>query len=181
MAQISLNELIGTVSPSYPENIAGPFREELTQAGFVQLTTPAEVEQAIKRKDGKIVLMVLNSVCGCAAKAARPGVLLSLFNQVIPHSLVTIFAGMEKEAVAYFRQNFLTVITPSSPNIAVFKDGELLTLLQRHQIEGKSAGEIADELIKTFNKECNKQNTSEAISEMRSHFMGRYQVDPLGS
>jgi len=181
MAQISLNALMGTVSPSYPEDMATPFREELTQAGFEQLTTAEEVEQALNKKDGKIVLAMLNSVCGCAARAARPGVLLSLFNDVVPDSLVTIFAGMEKEAVAYFRQNFLPGITPSSPNIAVFKDGEIIALLQRPQIEGKSAGEIADELIKTFNKECNKKNTSKAISEMRSHFIARFQVDPLGA
>jgi len=179
MAQISLNALMGTVSPSYPEDLAAPFREELIQAGFEQLTTPGEVDQALNKKDGKTVLAVLNSVCGCAARAARPGVLLSLFNEVVPDNLVTIFAGMEKEAVAYFRQHFLTGITPSSPNIALFKDGELIILLQRHQIEGKSAGEIANELVTTFNKECSKKNTNETISEMRSHFIDRYQVDPL--
>ena len=181
MAQISLNSLMGTSAPSYSEDIVTPFREELTGAGFEQLTTPKEVENALNKKDGKIVLAMLNSVCGCAARAARPGVLLSLFNEVVPDSLVTIFAGMEKEAVTYFRQNFLPGITPSSPNIAVFKDGEIVALLERHQIEGKSAGMIAGELISVFNKECNKENTNESISEMRSHFISRFQVDPLGA
>ena len=143
--------------------------------------TPEDVEKALNKKDGKITLVVLNSVCGCAARAARPGVLLSLFNEVVPDNLVTVFAGMEKEAVNYFRENFLLGITPTSPNIALFKDGELIEILQRYQIEGKSAGMIADELVALYNKEANKKNSDEEISAMRYRFIDRYKVDPLGA
>jgi putative YphP/YqiW family bacilliredoxin len=181
MAQISLNSLMNkSLAPTYSEEIAAPFREELTEAGFDQLLTPDDVEKTLNKKDGKISLVVLNSVCGCAARAARPGVLLSLFNEVVPDNLFTVFAGMEKEAVNYFRENFLLGITPTSPNIALFKDGELIEILQRHQIEGKSAGQIADELASLFNKECNKKNSTEEIAGMRSRFIDRFQVDPLG-
>lgn len=181
MAQISLNSLMGkSLAPAYSEEIAAPFRQELTEAGFEQLLTPEDVDKAFNKKDGTITLAVLNSVCGCAARAARPGVLLSLFNEVVPDNLVTIFAGMEKEAVNYFRENFLLGITPTSPNIALFKDGELIEILQRHQIEGKSAGQIADELAGLYNTECNKKNSEEEIAAMRSRFIARYQADPLG-
>lgn len=182
MAQISLNSLMNkTLTPTYSEEIAAPFREELTEAGFEQLLTPEDVEKALNKKDGKISLVVLNSVCGCAARAARPGVLLSLFNEVVPDNLYTIFAGMEKEAVNYFRENFLLGITPTSPNIALFRDGELIEILQRHQIEGKSAGVIADELTALYNKDANKKNSEEEIAAMRSRFISRYSVDPLGA
>ena len=147
MAQISLNSLMNkSLAPTYSEEIAAPFRQELTEAGFEQLLTPEDVEKALNKKDGKISLVVLNSVCGCAARAARPGVLLSLFNEVVPDNLYTVFAGMEKAAVNHFRENFLLGVTPTSPNIAILKDGELVEILQRHQIEGKSAGQIASEL-----------------------------------
>ena len=182
MAQLSLDSLMNrSLTPTYSEEIATPFRRELTEAGFQQLLTPGDVEKALNNKDGKITLVVLNSVCGCAARAARPGVLLSLFNEVVPDNLVTIFAGMEKEAVNYFRKNFLQGITPTSPNIALFKDGELVEILQRHQIEGKSAGQIAEELVQLYNKDCNKTNSEEEISNMRSRFIDHYKVDPLGA
>ena len=181
MAQISLNSLMNkSLAPTYSEEIAAPFRQELTEAGFEQLLTPEDVEKALNKKDGKISLVVLNSVCGCAARAARPGVLLSLFNEVVPDNLYTVFAGMEKAAVNHFRENFLLGVTPTSPNIAILKDGELVEILQRHQIEGKSAGQIADELVGLYNKEANKKNSEEEISAMRSRFIDRYQVDPLG-
>ena len=90
---------------------------------------------------------------------------------MVPDNLVTVFAGMEKEAVNYFRENFLLGITPTSPNIALFKDGELIEILQRHQIEGKSAGMIADELVSLYNNECNKKNTEDEIAAMRSRFI----------
>ncbi len=180
MAQISLNSLMSTSVPTYSEQIAAPFRQELTEAGFVHLMTPEEVYQALNRTDNKLTLVVLNSVCGCAARAARPGVLLSLFNEVVPDILVTIFAGMEKDAVNYFRKNFLPTVTPSSPNIALFKNGEFVKLLERHQIEGKSAAQIADELADAYSKECTNKNTEETISQLRTNFINRYKVDPLG-
>lgn len=181
MPQISLNSLMGTSAPTYSEEVATPFREELTSAGFEQLLTPEDVDKALNKKDGKTTLVVLNSVCGCAARAARPGVLLSLFNEVVPDNLVTIFAGMEKEAVNYFRKNFLLGITPTSPNIALFKDGELIEIMQRHQIEGKSAGQIAQELATLYDKECNKKYTEEEIASMHDRFVSRYNFDPFGA
>ncbi len=182
MAQISLNSLINkSLTPTYSEEIAAPFRQELTESGFEQLLTPEDVEKALNKKDGKISLVVLNSVCGCAARAARPGVLLSLFNEVVPDNLCTVFAGMEKEAVNYFRENFLLGITPTSPNIALFKDGELIDILQRHQIEGQSAGQIADTLVGLYEANCNKKNSDEEIASMRSRFIERFRMDPLGA
>jgi bacilliredoxin len=179
MAQISLNSLMGTSAPTYSEEIAAPFRQELTEAGFTHLMTPEDVENALNKKDDKLTLVVLNSVCGCAARAARPGALLSLFNEVVPDEFVTIFAGMEKDAVNYFRKNFMPTITPSSPNIALFKNGEFVKLLERHQIEGRSAGQIGADLAESYNKVCTKENTQELVAELRSLFINRYQVDPL--
>ena len=180
MAQISLNSLMGTSAPTYSEQIAAPFRQELTEAGFTQLLTPEDVDNALNKKDDKLTLVVLNSVCGCAARAARPGVLLSLFNEVVPDNLVTIFAGMEKEAVNHFRKTYLPTVTHSSPNIALFKNGEFVKLLERHQIEGRSAGQLADELVEAYNKECFNKNSEETIAELRTNFINRFNVDPLG-
>lgn len=181
MAQISLNSLMGTAAPTYPEQVAAPYRQELTEAGFTELKTPEDVENALNKKDDSLTLVVLNSVCGCAARTARPGALLSLFNDVVPDSLVTLFAGMEKEAVNYYRKNFMPTVTPSSPNIALFKNGEFVKLLERHQIEGRSAGQIAGDLVDAFNKECTRKNSQETVAELRAHFVNRYQVDPLGA
>lgn len=181
MAQISLNSLMGTSAPTYPEHVAAPFRQELTEAGFTELKTPQDVEDALGKKDGTTTLVVVNSVCGCAARTARPGALLALFNEVVPDSLVTVFAGMEKEAVNYFRKNYMPTVTPSSPNIALFKNGEFVKLLERHQIEGRSAGEIAGDLADAFDKECTRNNNQESKENLRSLFINRYQVDPLGA
>jgi len=180
MAQISLNSLMGTSAPTYSEQVAAPFREELTEAGFKQLLTPEDVDNALGKKDDKLTLVVLNSVCGCAARAARPGVLLSLFNEVVPDNIVTVFAGMEKDAVNYFRKNYLPTVTPSSPNIVLIKNGEWVKLMERHQIEGKSAGQIADELVEAYGKDCSNKNSEETIAEMRTNFINRFNVDPLG-
>ena len=120
--------------PSYSAEVAQPFRDELTAVNFKELRTPAEVDAALNRQDDKIVLVVLNSVCGCAARSARPGTILSMLNNVSPDEYATVFAGMEKDAVAHFRQKYLPGLTPSSPNIALFKNGELLHILQRYQV-----------------------------------------------
>ena len=130
-------------APSYPAAVAQPFRDELTEVRFKELLTPADVDAALNRQDDKTILVVLNSVCGCAARGARPGTILSLLNERVPDEYVTVFAGMEKEAVDHFRAKYLTRLTPSSPNIALFKNGQLLHILQRYQVEGKTAGEIA--------------------------------------
>ncbi|MDE3211818.1 MAG: BrxA/BrxB family bacilliredoxin [Bacteroidota bacterium] len=153
----------------------------MTEAGFSDLKTPEDVENALNKKDGTTTLVVLNSVCGCAARTARPGALLALFNEVVPDSLVTLFAGMEKEAVNFYRKNYTPTVTPSSPNIALFKNGEFVKLLERHQIEGRSAGEIAGDLVEVFNTECTRKNDQESVDNLRSLFINRYQVDPMGA
>src|SRR4029077_2720283 len=129
------------------------------------------------RQDDKIVLVVLNSVCGCAARSARPGTVFSMLNDVVADEYVTLFAGMEKEAVEYFRTKYLPGITPSSPNIALFKNGEPLHMLQRYQIEGKNAGQIAQELTSAYDKICGKINSPEEIDHLKNYIVNRYQVD----
>ena len=143
---ISLDSLMGNQGPNYPEQIVAPYRKELADAGFQALMTPQEVNEAMERNTGKVMLIVLNSVCGCSARVSRPGAILSFFNHVVPDAKLTLFAGMEKEAVAHFRATYLAGVTPSSPNILVMKDGKVLLHLQRHQIETADAGAIADQI-----------------------------------
>ena len=164
MTQISLKSLMNNSTPSYPADVVQPFRDELTAVHFQELLTPAEVDIALNKQDDKIVLLLLNSVCGCAAGSARPGTILAMTNEVVPDEYITLFAGMEKEAVAYFRTKYLPGVTPSSPNIALFKNGQLLHILQRTMIEGKTAGEIAQELAAVFDKVCTKRNSPEEIN-----------------
>ncbi len=178
MAQISLNSLMGTSGPSYPEAVVAPFREELVQTGFEQLMTPTEVDSALNRQDDKVVLVILNSVCGCSARVGRPGAILSLLNKVVPDSLVTLFAGMEKEAVAHFRTKYLTGLTPSSPNIAIFKNGQLVHILHRYQIERMEAGEIADDLATVYNAVCTSKQTADAAENLRQILIEKYQAVP---
>jgi putative YphP/YqiW family bacilliredoxin len=181
MAQISIDSLIGDSGPSYPEQIAAPYRKELTDAGFQQMLTPEEVDAALNRNDGKVLLVVLNSVCGCGARVARPGALLSLFNNIVPDEKFTLFAGMEKEAVGYFRSTYLGGITPSSPNIYLFKDGQLIFILHRYQIERSAAGDIADTLMTKYNEVCAKQNDDNSVESLRKFFIEHFDVDPLKS
>ncbi|PWT70756.1 MAG: BrxA/BrxB family bacilliredoxin [Bacteroidetes bacterium] len=178
MPQININSLLGNSGPSYPENIARPYREELIESGYEQLLTPEDVDKALSRKDDKVALVVLNSVCGCAARVARPGANLSLFNDRIPDLQFTVFAGMEKDAVTHFREKYLAGLTPSSPNIAIFKNGELVHILHRYQIERLEAGDIADDLIEVYNSICTKEQTQEGREKLRDQFIKRYQIDP---
>jgi putative YphP/YqiW family bacilliredoxin len=136
----------------YPEQIVLPMKADLVSAGFEDLTTPEAVESAIKTPGTHLV--VVNSVCGCAAGAARPGVKLAL-NQTgkKPSKLSTVFAGFDKEAVAQARQHFLPY-PPSSPAIALFKDGQLVHFVERHHIEGRSAEMIASNLEAAFDQFC---------------------------
>jgi putative YphP/YqiW family bacilliredoxin len=179
MAQISIDSLMGNSGPSYPEQIAAPFRKELTDNGFTQMLTPEDVDNALQRNDDKIVLVVLNSVCGCGARVARPGALLSLFSKVIPDERFTLFAGMEKDTVAHFRNNYLQGITPSSPNIYLFKDGELIFILHRYQIERSAAGDIADALMHKYEEVCTKENDDTSVEALRQYFIEHFNVDPL--
>ena len=161
-------------APGYPEQVAQPFRDELTAVNFKELLTPADVDAALNRQDDKIILVVLNSVCGCAARSARPGAILSLLNDVVPDEYVTLFAGMEKEAVEYFRDKYLPGITPSSPNILLFKNGQVLHHLQRYQVEGKDAMGIANELTKVYESVCTKKISPEENDKLKSYIVNRY-------
>src|SRR5688572_15934122 len=117
----------------YPETLVKPMKAELTSAGFEDLVSPDEVENAINTKG--TVLMMVNSVCGCAAGAARPGVKLAIHGSKRPNKLTTVFAGVDTTAVAQARKHFLPY-PPSSPSIALFKDGKLVHFIERHHIEG---------------------------------------------
>lgn len=139
----------------YPEYMVAPMREELTSVGFESLTTPEAVELAIKSQG--TVLVVVNSVCGCAAANARPGAKTAVQNNKRPDRLVTVFAGMEKTAVDKARE-FMLPFPPSSPCMALFKDGKLVHMIERHNIEGKPAQMIADSLVGAFNENCELVN-----------------------
>jgi putative YphP/YqiW family bacilliredoxin len=136
----------------YPEQLVAPMKEDLIKVGFKQLVTPSEVDASIPDSKGT-VLVVVNSVCGCAAGNMRPGVKLSLSNDKVPANLTTVFAGVDGEAVAQARKYFLPY-PPSSPSIALFKDGELVHFLERHHIEGGTAQMIADNLTEAYNEFC---------------------------
>lgn len=137
----------------YPEEIVLPMKEELTENGFQELLDKSEVEEQLK-KSGTTLVMI-NSVCGCSAGSARPGVLMAVSNsEKLPDYLTTAFAGFDVEAVQTLRQHLLPY-PPSSPAIALFKDGELVHLIERHQIEGRPAQLIARNLISAFEQYCN--------------------------
>lgn len=136
----------------YPKELVQPMKEELTKVGFEDLTTPEMVQETIKGTDGTL-LLVINSVCGCAAGNARPGVRLSLSNENKPDKLATVFAGFDLDAVAEARKLTLPY-PPSSPSIALFKSGKLVYFIERHQIEGRNAMMIANDLANAYNKYC---------------------------
>jgi len=135
----------------YPEELVIPMKEELTENGFKDLTTPEQVVEALGQKG--TTLLVINSVCGCSAGAARPGVLYSLTGDKKPDHLVTTFAGFDTEAVAEARKH-MAPFPPSSPSIALFKDGELVHMIERHHIEGHPAGAIAANLQAAYDEFC---------------------------
>ena len=136
----------------YPEQLCAPMRQDLTQSGFEELKTPLDVDMAIPNSKGTL-LLVINSVCGCAAGTARPGVKLSLKNEKKPSRLVTVFAGQDLEATAQARKYTLPY-PPSSPSIALFKDGQLVHFVERHHIEGRSAEMIAENLKAAYDEHC---------------------------
>ena len=135
----------------YPKEIYEPMKAELTRLGFEDLVTPSEVEQALKKSG--TTLVVVNSVCGCAAANARPAVRISLNNKIKPKNLVTVFAGVDSEATELARSQMIP-FPPSSPSIALFKDGELIHMIERHHIEGRPAAVIADNLMSAYNDYC---------------------------
>ncbi|TAL57764.1 MAG: BrxA/BrxB family bacilliredoxin [Bacteroidetes bacterium] len=135
----------------YPEAIVKPMKAELSSVGFEDLVTTDQVENAIASKG--TTLVVVNSVCGCAAGAARPGIKLAIHHPKHPSKLTAVFAGVDTEAVAQARKHFMPY-PPSSPAIALFKDGKLVHFVERHHIEGRSAEMIADNLKMAFDQYC---------------------------
>jgi len=135
----------------YPEDLVTPMRQDLTMAGFNELFTADEVEQALT-KEGT-TLVVVNSVCGCAAANARPAAKLSLRNEKNPDQLITVFAGVDFEAVNKARE-MMVPFPPSSPSMALFKDGELVHMIERHHIEGRPAEMIAENLMSAYDEFC---------------------------
>ncbi len=135
----------------YPEEIVKPMRQELVNAGFKELYTAGDVENALKQ--GGTTLVVVNSVCGCAAGTARPGTIASLQFDKTPTQITTVFAGVDVDAVAKAREHMVP-FPPSSPAVALFKDGELVHMLERHHIEGRSAEMIASNLAAAYEEFC---------------------------
>jgi len=136
----------------YPEMLVAPMRAELTDNGFTELKTAEEVENMLNTKSGS-TLVVINSVCGCAAGMARPGVVHSIKGDKKPDNLTTVFAGQDLDAVAKVRE-FTAPFPPSSPAVALFKDGKLVHMVERHMIEGRTAEMVADNLSSAYAEHC---------------------------
>ena len=136
----------------YPEEMVQPMREELTGIGFREMRTPEEVDAVLGKRHGT-ALVVVNSICGCAAGKARPAVAMALSHRVRPEILTTVFAGQDREATEQARSYFRGY-PPSSPSIALLRDGEPVFMLERHQIEGRDPAHIAEELTTAFDRFC---------------------------
>src|SRR5918999_3175915 len=145
---------------SYAEILIKPMREDLTSHGIEETRTPEQVEDAIRNTKGTL-LVVVNSVCGCAAGRARPGVAMALQNEARPDRAITVFAGADIEATTKAREHFAPY-PPSSPQIALFKDGRLVYMMERHQIEQRFADQIADELAAAFREHCATADAAKA-------------------
>jgi putative YphP/YqiW family bacilliredoxin len=144
----------------YPEQFVRPMREELTSVGFRELRTPEDVDAALKLEK-RTVLVVVNSICGCAAGKARPAVVKALSHGVRPEILTTVFAGQDPEATSRARSYF-EGYAPSSPSIALLRDGKVAFMLERSNIEGRDAAAIADELTKAFDRFCTPAGSAHA-------------------
>lgn len=138
----------------YPEVLIQPMRDELTQIGVKETRTPAEVDAAVNAPG--TVMVVVNSVCGCAAGKARPGIAMALRHKVLPDNMITVFAGGDIDATDRARSYFKGY-APSSPSVGLLRNGELVFMLQRHQIEGREAFQIASELTDAFDRFCVKE------------------------
>ena len=136
----------------YSEILIKPMREDLTRIGVEETRTPEQVEEAVNNTKGTL-LVVVNSVCGCAAGKARPGIAMALQNEAKPDRTITVFAGADIEATNKAREHFAPY-PPSSPQIGLFKDGRLVFMLERHQIENRFAEQIAQELTQAFDRFC---------------------------
>jgi len=136
----------------YPEIMVVPMREELTRLGVQELRTPADVDRELGQQQGT-TMVVVNSICGCAAGRMRPAVRAALQHQARPNRVFTVFAGQDMEATERARSYF-TGYRPSSPSIALFRDGQLVHMLQRSDIEHRDSADIADELVRVFDEHC---------------------------
>jgi putative YphP/YqiW family bacilliredoxin len=141
-----------TIDMPYPEMLVAPMRAELTNKGFTELRTAEEVEQAMSNNEGT-TLVVVNSVCGCAAGSARPGILKSLEGNKKPTRLLTVFAGQDLDATQKARE-YMVPFPPSSPAVALFKDGQIVHMVERHMIEGRTADMVADNLSGAYEAFC---------------------------
>lgn len=144
----------------YPEEMVQPMREELTRIGFKEMRTPEEVDSVLGKAQGT-TLVVVNSICGCAAGKARPGIALALQHPVRPQSLTTVFAGQDIEATERARGYFSEYL-PSSPSVALLQDGKAVFMLERHQIEGRMPEEIAGNLTAAFDQFCSAAGSQTA-------------------
>jgi putative YphP/YqiW family bacilliredoxin len=160
--------------PIYDPEMCKPMEDELVNVGITALRTPEDVDAALKSPGTS--LLVINSVCGCAAGSCRPGVTLALQNEKIPNNLYTVFAGLDTEAVQRARE-LMEPVPPSSPCVALFKDGQLIGVLERRHIERMSAVDIGTALSKAFNDNCNRQGPSVP----REVFEGNESVQRCGS
>jgi putative YphP/YqiW family bacilliredoxin len=150
---------ISSRPPMYDQDAVQPMRDELIAVGFSELLTPEDVESAIKVNSNETVFVMVNSVCGCAAGSARPGISLALQNNIIPDKLYTVFAGQERDAVDKTRE-LVGKIPPSSPSAALFKNGQLIHFMHRHEIEGNMPQQISEYWQEIFNEHCTKQGPS---------------------
>jgi len=146
--------------PIYDPEAVQPMRDELRFVGFEEATTPSKVDEVLSQKDDKSVLVFLNSVCGCAAGCARPAVASALQHNVIPEKLLTVFAGQDRDAVDLLRSKYLPNLAPSSPMMAIFRNGAPVYVLNRYQIEGREASDIAQDLKAAFETFCTKAGPS---------------------
>ena len=144
----------------YPEEFVQPMRQELTSIGFQELRTPAAVDAALTKTNGT-VLVVVNSICGCAAGRARPAVAMALENKARPEVLTTVFAGQDIDATTQARSYF-TGYPPSSPSVALLRDGKLVYMLERKEIEGRDPYAIAEDLTKDFDRFCSTTSVAQA-------------------
>lgn len=156
------------VYPMYDENLVRPMWQQLADIGVQPLKRPADVDEALLQADGT-ALVVVNSVCGCAAGSARPGVGLALQHKVIPDRLTTVFAGVDREATARARE-LMKDVPPSSPSVGLFKDGKLAFFLPRQEIEGRTNEQVALRLIEAFDELCSRPGPSVSEETLRRAF-----------
>lgn len=151
---------INNQAPMYDPRAVQPMRDELLYVGFEELTTTEKVDEVLSKNNDETTFVFINSVCGCAAGSARPGVSLALQGKIVPDNIATVFAGQDKEAVATVREKYLTQYPPSSPSAALLKNGEVLFMLPRHHIEGRTPEDIAAILTQVFQEKCSKEGPS---------------------